>query len=738
MMVGLLLVCMGALLFQSFLPRILQSRLLPEIRKATGLSDLSFSLRRVDLFGADLAEVRTGPEDNPGLSMDAVRLDFSPLALLLDQRIKTLTLSGIDLVCQYQNGNISISGLFPLPGPSAPSGPVDKDSQKPMSLKDFTGFQVETLHLKDARLFLNLENRSIRIPLEATLQNLPETPELISCIFQGSPFGQVLQGKAELDLAQTSGSLEIQGKNLVLPDLPGPLVVEDVFAGATLKNGKVEGSGRYRINLDAPARSLTIQKIGDQPFAVAGTFDFKATDQGQWDFRLNSEKKTAPWTLSTGTTKVTGVSPILTLAGTGTGADGKMEGLFSLSGAGVNQDTLVISGISLSLPLAWPLDAPGKPGELKVSSMQWEKKDLGGITARLHQKGLELMFNGEHRNKMIPGMILKFSGQGGMAKAGFESRLHYETASHAIEKPLDLGRFVKGAKGITVKGRLALSGDFTYGPGPAGLSLKADLKKGGIDLAESRFSMQGVQTEIFFPDLFQLKSAPKQSFAFDSAKLGNLQFEKGLVEFQVESPDSFFIEKTLFKWCNGQVETRALRISPNKDEYDVVLYCDRLNLAMILMQLGAAEAQGKGAVSGRIPLAYADGRWTFDDGFLYTSPGEGGKIKIQETDKWLSAVPPGTPQYDQLRLAQEAIKDYDYNWAKLGFQTQGEDLLLQLNFNGRPANPMPFTFQKDVGKLVRLEAKETGGIQPEVFLTLNFRLPLGEVLHYKEFLNLMK
>jgi hypothetical protein len=236
----------------------------------------------------------------------------------------------------------------------------------------------------------------------------------------------------------------------------------------------------------------------------------------------------------------------------------------------------------------------------------------------------------------------------------------------------------------------------------------------------------------------ELRSAPRQRFAFESAKLGDLQFEKGLVEFQVESPDAFFIERTLFKWCDGQVETRALRFSPSKDEYDVVLYCDRLNLAKILLQLGAAEAQGKGTVSGRIPLAYAAGRWTFDDGFLYSSPGEGGKIKIQGTDKWLSAVPAGTPQYDQLRLAQEAIKDYDYNWAKLGFQTQGDDLLLQLNFNGQPANPIPFTFQKDSGKLARLEAHQTGGIQPEVYLTLNFRLPLGEVLHYKEFLDLMK
>ncbi|MBU4315792.1 MAG: YdbH domain-containing protein [Proteobacteria bacterium] len=404
----------------------------------------------------------------------------------------------------------------------------------------------------------------------------------------------------------------------------------------------------------------------------------------------------------------------------------------------IKPQELSLAGINLSMPLAWPSPDPGDSGQVNIRALIWGKKDLGPIKTRVRQKGMGILLDGKHQNRLIPGMVLKFSGHGGFVDAGFESGVHYELVPHEIQQPLDLGRIFPQASGFTAKGNLSLWGDFEQDATHSGMTLTAGLKNGGIYQAEQKISMEGIETEIFFPNLFQFKTAPRQGIVFQSAALGNIIFENGLVEFQMESPDSFFIEKTMFKWCNGHVETQALRISPDKDEYDLVLYCDRLNLAMILMQFGAAEAEGKGTVNGRIPLAYTKGRWTFNDGFLYSSPGEGGRIKIQETEQWAASIPVNTPQFDQIQMARETVKNYEYNWAKVSLHTVGNDLMLSLNFNGQPAKPIPFAYQQDAGKFIQIKAGEGGGIRPEVFLDLNFKLPLNEVLHYREFMDMIQ
>ena len=418
----------------------------------------------------------------------------------------------------------------------------------------------------------------------------------------------------------------------------------------------------------------------------------------------------------------------------------ELKGNIVITGASaiLGESGIAASGIHFSLPLVWPMTHVGKFGELNVTSIKWDKKEIGGITTRVRQKGMGLDFNGKHRSRLIPGGILSISGESGFQDSEWVSRIRYNSDFSGVAGPIDLGLIFHAAAGWSLEGQLSLTGDLFQGADLPGHQMKAALKNGVLRKADQNLLVEGIHTEIVFPDIFQLKSAPQQPFSFTSARLGGIEVQNGMMAFQVESAESFFIEKSRFGWVNGQVETQALRITPASRTYEVVLHCDRLNLAAILNQFGAADAEGKGTVNGRIPLKYADGKWLFNDGFLYSSPGEGGRIKIQETEKWAAAVPPGTPQYTQIQLAQEALKDYEYNWAKVGFQTVGDDLLMKLNFNGQPTESIPFTYNRELGGFVKLEAEGAEGIRPEVFLELNFKLPLQEVLKYREFLDMIQ
>ena len=900
------LLSFGGLVFFSFLPKLIQNHLLPGIIEKAGLDGLSLSIRKLDLLGLDLADIQMGEEGKPGLTVGTVKIDFSP-GTLFKKQVKTLSISGVDLFCEVKNGSLVIPGI--LPWPESPGSPVETDGENPRSLQEALGFGVDTLKLVDVRLFLQLENRQIVVPLEATLQSGKDRPDLLSCTLKASPFGQILLGTAEVDLkkqtlhfsctgndlglhafgdlfsqipglaargrvtmaiqgemslsplklGQTTGEIlvpkfqinyqQMTLKNTFIKEAIVPMVLhldhspedtwridlsalalssgsicvflEDLSAGVSRMNGDTKVQGHFAADFEPTAEALKLQKQGDTRLCTEAGFDFTQTENHEWAFNLEntgaSSKESVPWVFMKDQAKFSLDSPLLKVTGTGAGEAGKIQADLTLSGLTVQQDIMTLAlpsvhieatgtlgsgvmplevratlanmrmttpdvsasfpsliavgqcndlfsdqprftgntsgsnalvkikpqelsfaGINLSMPLVWPSLDPGDSGQFNVRSLLWGKKDLGSVKTRVRQKGMGILLDGKHQNRLIPDMVLKFSGHGGFADAGFESGVHYELIPHEIQKPLDLGRIYPEAAGITAKGNLSLWGDFIRNANQSGLTLTVGLKNGGLYQTDQKISMEGIETEIFFPDLFQFKTAPRQEIAFQSAALGNIIFENGRVEFQMESPDSLFIEKTMFKWCNGHVETQALRISPDKDEYDLVLYCDRLNLAMILMQFGAAEAEGKGTVNGRIPLAYAKGRWTFNDGFLYSSPGEGGRIKIQETEQWAASIPANTPQFDQIQMARETVKNYEYNWAKVSLHTVGNDLMLSLNFNGQPAKPIPFAYQQDAGKFIQIKAGEDGGIRPEVFLNLNFKLPLNEVLHYREFMDMIQ
>ena len=247
-------------------------------------------------------------------------------------------------------------------------------------------------------------------------------------------------------------------------------------------------------------------------------------------------------------------------------------------------------------------------------------------------------------------------------------------------------------------------------------------------------TLEGIDLAVHLADLFELKSAPQQRLKIERLVLGNLVADRLKVDFQLENPQTLFIEKAGLDWCQGRVNAAALRIHSGKPDYRLTFYCDRLNLAQLLKQLGAAEASGSGSVNGRVPISWVNRRLTFDNGFLYSTPGQNGTIRLTGTQALLAGLPPGTPQHTQLDIATEALKDYSYQWAKLHLQSEGDILLLKLQLDGRPNRLLPFVYDQTLGQFKRISG--TGQAEFKgISIDLNFRSPLNEIIHYKELFN---
>ena len=137
-----------------------------------------------------------------------------------------------------------------------------------------------------------------------------------------------------------------------------------------------------------------------------------------------------------------------------------------------------------------------------------------------------------------------------------------------------------------------------------------------------------------------------------------------------------------------------------------------------------------GTLNGRIPILYSDGNISFDNGFLFSTPGSGGKIVVADADRITAGIPMDSPQFSQLDLAREALKDFDYKWAKLRFNTFEDTLYANIELDGKPSNILPFEYKKEFGGFVRVDAANPGSHFQGIKLDVNLKLPFNEVMKF--------
>jgi hypothetical protein len=387
------------------------------------------------------------------------------------------------------------------------------------------------------------------------------------------------------------------------------------------------------------------------------------------------------------------------------------------------------SNLSIDLPLRSPDAAGAKKGRLSIDAIQWQEHQMGGLkgTLQQHRKGLKLALR--HRSKLFPGMNVYIKGNidasGGL--------IDLEMPPFEPDAEIDLGRFDPSAAGVMAGGRLSAKGTLILGKAGAEGKALVKINRGRLNQELKKLSLKGIDMTLQIDDVIRMKSAPKQKLRVDQLAFGNLEAQNLDVDFQLEGENTLFIEKAGIEWSQGKINTSAIRIVPAKEDYDVTLFCDRLNLAMVLEQLGAARADGEGTVNGRIPILWRNGRLSFDNGFLYSTPGQTGAIQLSGTQALLAGLPPGTPQHTQLDIATEALKDYTYKWAKLNVRSENDILLLKLQFDGKPNRLLPFAYDQSLGQFKRVSGAGQADFKG-ISIDLNLRSPLNDIINYKALL----
>lgn len=388
---------------------------------------------------------------------------------------------------------------------------------------------------------------------------------------------------------------------------------------------------------------------------------------------------------------------------------------------------LTVTNLSLDLPIQWPYHENDKHGSLSAEKIQWRGHHLGGLAGSLILKDQGLIGDFTHTSRLVPG--LEVSAKTVVDKTGV--RLNLDLPAFQPTDDFDLGRLISRAEGFRINGRFQGRAELNLTQKGLDGTARMAMDQGSISQTNGAIKLSGISTTLTFHHLPLLRSDPQQPIQIHDLQIGNIRAKDLEAKYQIEPPATLFIEKAGLKWCQGLLNSQSIRIQPDEGVLDLTIFCDQLNLAQVLTQLGVAQGSGDGTVNGRIPLHWSKSALVFGAGFLYSTPGQTGSIQLFDTKTLLQGMPKEAPQYVQLDIATEALKDYTYNWAKVNLESQSDILNVSLKLDGKPNRLLPFAYDQHRGQFLRIQGKgqaEFKGIN----IDLNFQIPLNQILHIKE------
>ncbi len=745
---------MAFTIFKLYLPHYISTKILPDITTSYNIP-LSLKIRQIGLFKSDISAISLGIPSTSNLQIDSLRLDYS-LAMLRQRKINKMVINGLIFNAKMTNGKLLMPDFINKLPVNTP-----KKSQA-YNLP----FSFDEIIISQAILHITRNGRMITIPWSLRL-----TPGDTTTIARNGhttinaglklAFAKMqLAVMANFNLEKRSIHLKAQainGNNTKIACQGIPTYFKGVNLDMQVQELKAtppsyfKATGRATIKLGGEiAQNITLSplelglnltgnyhldgnwhldlnKITKQKFTVKSPNLTSVIEELNGHGQGNKDDFSWKYNLELTDTKFIKKHDInLSLAKINIYGDTNPQGTelqTSFSGTGHIYD-FNLGNLHGSLPLNWPDKQKKSPGELSINDIHWRDLALGNITIAVSQREKGFDFTANYDSALLSGLCLDLGGRADLSQP-ISANFNFHNACSSHYTDIDLGEYSPKLNGYNLDADIEIKGGGSYRSHIFKTNIMTALHK--INLRGENFSLAGGDLAITFPSLLPRSNPAK--FTFRKANLGDIAIENGLLEFQIESPSSILLEKSRAKWCNGHIYTQAARFSTKRKDYDLTIYCDQLNVAQLLKQFGAATAEGEGRITGKIPIKISNGRIIPQEGFLYSTPGQGGTIRLSNTERLTAGIPPGTPKYAQIDLAREALKDFSYNWTSIDLSGQEDDLLLHLQIDGKPTSPLPFVYNKDFGGFMRVKADNPGSRFQGIKLDVNFRLPLNQILH---------
>ncbi len=348
---------------------------------------------------------------------------------------------------------------------------------------------------------------------------------------------------------------------------------------------------------------------------------------------------------------------------------------------GPNQTSL--EDINLDLPWTWiPREKRVKRGTFSAASLRIADLGLNQITGSLSQQAGKIAFAGTAKS-LLEELKFKFSGKQDFGEQGFDFRVDFEIPASRLARNTPLDKLHPILTGVLASGQVYYSGSIRVAGANTRSQALVRLKDVDIQVPASNLSIIGLEGEIRFKNLIALQGEPAQILRFKELRLGQFQAAAGKLIFTVEGPDTIFLEKGEFGWLRGKVMVNSLRFKPADTDLDLSLYCDRIDFDELLnLVVGRKVASGDAEINGLLPLRISQGYPHFEEGYLYSTPGIEGHLRIEDS-RVISAG---------MALVEESMKDFLYDWVKVKLIPKEKNVDIVAIIKGMPSQKLPLSY----------------------------------------------
>lgn len=768
-------ICSCLVLFFLFVPSLFNSYLAPRLTPVLPFEDAELQLIRLTPEKAELS-ASLGSMENSAISLPRLEVQYSPESLR-HMELESITLISPSIFLQEQDGNIILPGIT-----------TNKTTSK-SSTGIILPASVRQIELQDARLSLKRSDGStltLTLNGSANLQfsDLPQDNNkklsklTLQCITSGlldtsiqlklqeSETGYTVKLQAsivklsqlksflkDMKLTSFTGQLELVSDLHLDPQLD----LKDFSLSTSLKNGglstadlKIEAGNKANTTVlhitgnsrqaEYQVENLTLTSGISARISAKGAIDFEQqqltgkttldiTDQlAPLDIQFEGKKEKGVTALDYRINLEQFQHPDYTLKGL------KGYGSITSDATGLNGDTNLsiesllsppkevgVQALNLTLPFSWPAgqQVEIRNALLSASRILFRDNTVAKFNAKGESHGGSFSVRSELDLLDQPGFKVHCATDG--------DSLNHVTSNcnmaETVVRNQDFPEWLELPDDIDFSGNISFSLHSVINETKLDTSLVAHLRDGRFSSGENQIT--GIQTDLYFPYLPALESDIAQLLTIDSMQIGRVAFSNAKIRYRIENDHSLFIEKAKTNWCSGSLESGSIRFTLPVDEIETTLYCDRLNFSQLLDQFGISDTSGDGSLNGKLPVILSSKGIQFDDGFLFSTPGNSGIVRFNNTGQLRQGLG-AAAESASLDYTMQAMEDFSYNWTRLTFNSDQGELLLNMELDGKPTFPLPFGYVN--GQIAPITQGQ--GIQHPIRLDVNFRLPLEEMFRY--------